>query len=150
MLNNHPTFKVLTFLIMFLNLKRHFMVWNKHLEHGTKDWVNFFWKRVLKCKKLDRWLLTVDQAVDRLRNQSIDSSGRFIFHLFSSIPWRSFTSLLLEVNFGKILDRLQAVELILGCFEARVLIWNLGCQFLGVISLWLCALSLDSTSSLWA
>ena len=26
MLNNHPVFKVLTFLTMFLNLKRHFMV----------------------------------------------------------------------------------------------------------------------------
>ena len=53
--NNHPVFKVLTFLTMFLNLQRHFMVWNKHLEHGMKDWVNFFWKRVLKWKKLTQF-----------------------------------------------------------------------------------------------
>ena len=37
MLNNHSVFKVLIFLTLFLNLKRHFMVLKKHLEHGMKD-----------------------------------------------------------------------------------------------------------------
>ena len=40
-----PGFEDFKSLIMFINFKKPYMVWNKLLELGMKDFQNFLWKK---------------------------------------------------------------------------------------------------------
>ena len=46
-----PGFQSFNFPNHVFKLKKTLYGLNKHLEYGMKDWVNFFWKRVLKWEK---------------------------------------------------------------------------------------------------
>ena len=144
---------------IILGKKSNFDQKSKFSWHWTSKIGDFNWKgqgegdhEIRKCKNwtVDCWPSgrPVEESVNWfVEAGNLNPPSRFIFHLFSSIPWRPFTSLLSKVSFGKISDRLQVVDLILGRLEVRVLIWNPGFQFLGVISLCTAHLKLGSASS---
>ena len=45
MLSNLPVLRILKNQIMFTNFKKLYMVWNKLLELGMKDFQSFLWKK---------------------------------------------------------------------------------------------------------
>ena len=91
-----------------------------------------------KMQKLDCWSLTVDQAVDLL-----DIKSPFALH-FSPVLLHTLKTFHIPTSRSQFWQDFGPIA---GCGFDFGLIWNPVFQFLGVISLWPCASSLDSASS---
>ena len=59
------------------------MVWNKHLEHGMKDWVNFFWKKGFKMGKIDSTIFIKTKENDII----VRNKARLVAQGFNQQEW---------------------------------------------------------------